>query len=114
MELNKDKILESKRGSCNNVWIYFEICNAFNIAQRWRKQWRGQVSTSNAWILETLQDSDDTGMKDNNESFSISIDNKEEKGNVSKASTLTGLKKGEENGTRKAKTLMKKKQWVIF
>lgn len=49
-------------------------------------------------------------MKDNNESFSISIDNKEEKGNVSKASTLTGLKKGEENGTRKAKTLMKKKQ----
>lgn len=42
-----------------------------------------QVGTSKAWILETTQGSDDIGMKDNNESFSISIDTKEEKGNVS-------------------------------
>lgn len=35
------------------------------------------------WILETTQGSDDIGMKDNNESFSISIDTEEEKGNVS-------------------------------
>lgn len=34
-------------------------------------------------FLETTQDSDDTGMKDNNESFSISIDIKEEKGHIS-------------------------------
>lgn len=43
-----------------------------------------QVGTSKACIRETTQDSDDKGMKDNNESFTISTDNAEEKGNVSK------------------------------
>lgn len=42
-----------------------------------------QAGTSKALILETTQDSDDTWMKDNKESFSISIDTKEKKGNVS-------------------------------
>ena len=83
VEPNKKKFLKSKRGNCSNVWIYFEICNAFNIAQSLWKLWRVQVGTSKAWILEITQDSDDTGMKDNNESFSISIDTKEEKGNIS-------------------------------
>ena len=64
-----------------------------------------QGGTSKAWILETTQDSDDTGMKDNNESFSISIDNEEEKGNVSKRQHWQDfIFNGEENGTSKAKT----------
>ena len=48
------------------------------------KLWGVQVGTSKACIRETAQDSDDKGMKDNNESFTISTDNAEEKGNVSK------------------------------
>lgn len=70
-----------------------------------------QGGTSKAWILETTQDSDDTGMKDNNESFSISIDNEEQKGNVSKCQHGQDfIFNGEENGTSKAKTLMMKRQ----
>jgi type IV secretory pathway VirD2 relaxase len=42
-----------------------------------------QVGTSKAWVLETIQYSDDTRIKDNIESASMSID-KEEKVNVSK------------------------------
>lgn len=50
-----------------------------------------QVGISKAWILETIQGSDEAGMKDNNESSPISIDRKE-KGNVSKYQHLTELK----------------------
>ena len=75
-----------------------------------------QVGTSKACIRETAQDSDDKGMKDNNESFTISTDNAEEKGNVSKRQHWQDFFffNGEENYTSKAKTLMKKRQWMIF
>lgn len=70
-----------------------------------------QVGKSKAWMLETTQDSDDTGMKDNNESFSITIDTKEEKGNVSiHTDRIEGKNKGEEKSMSKAKTLMKRRQ----
>lgn len=74
-----------------------------------------QVGISQEWILETTQGSDDTGMKDNNESFCISTDKEKEEGNVRKHQHWQYQKKnGDENGTIKAKTLMKKRQWMIF
>lgn len=59
-----------------------ETRNGFSTAQSLWKLWTVQVGTAKAQALQTTQGSDDTGMKDNNESFPISTDNEEEKGYV--------------------------------
>lgn len=74
----QSRIFKSKtRGDQNNGWIYLEVLiyNIFNTIHTVNEKLKKWAHPK----METY-DSDDMGLKDDKESFSISVDNEKEEG----------------------------------